>query len=75
MNENNIPQIGDPPRVDRDLGMLNAGFTRGIRKQILLGNFDAEPGADEEMLRAFKGAGIDRANGAEVDKFLDNWNQ
>ena len=75
MNENNIPQMGDPPRFDRDLGMLNAGFTRGIRKQILLGNFDAEPGADEEMLLAFKETGIDRSDEAEVNKFLDNWRQ
>ena len=73
MNESNIPQIGDPPRFDRDLGMLNAGFTRGIRKQILLGNFDDEPGANEEMVLAFNGAGIDRTNEAEVNKFLDNW--
>lgn len=67
MNEQNIQQAGDWPKYDMDLGTCNAKLGRGIKKQVLLGNFDAEPGADEQMIVAY------RACKLSIDEFLDTW--
>ena len=42
MNEGGVEQIGSWPKYDRDIGADSAKLTRGIRRQVLLGNFDAE---------------------------------
>jgi hypothetical protein len=67
MNEQNIQQVGDWPKYDMDLGTCNAQLGRGIKKQVLLGNFDAEPGSDEQMIADYK------AGGLSIDEFLDTW--
>ena len=66
MNEHSIEQVGDWPMYDNDLGTTNAKLGRGIRKKVLLGEFDSEP-TDREMIQAYK------ASGMGVDEFLDIW--
>ena len=67
MNSNEIQQIGEPPRYDKDLGLEGARLSRGIRKKILLGNWDAGDATEERMLREFK------ASKLGINKFLAKW--
>ena len=67
MQDNNMEQVGSWPKYDKDLGLDGAKMTKGIRRQVLLGNFDAEPGSDEEMIKDYK------ASGLEIEKFLNTW--
>jgi hypothetical protein len=62
MNEDNTP--GEPPSYDRDLGADGPKWTRGIRRQILLGNWHPDPGKEGLMVTAFK------ASGLGVEEFL-----
>jgi hypothetical protein len=66
MNEHSIEQVGEGPMYDKDLGTVNAKLGHGLRKKVLLGEFDSEP-TDREMIQAFK------ASGLGVDEFLDSW--
>lgn len=67
MEDSEIKQIGEPPGYDRDLGLCGDKLTKGIRKQILLGNFDAGDAIEERMLREFK------ASRLGIKKFLTAW--
>jgi hypothetical protein len=68
MNEPTIQQVGDWPKYDKDLGTCNRSLGRNIKKQVLLGNFDSEPGSgDAEMILAYKSSKLN------VDEFLDTW--
>ena len=67
MNEGSMEQVGSWPKYDKDLGLDGAKMTKGIRRQVLLGNFDAEPGPDEDMIKDYK------ASGLEIEKFLNTW--
>jgi len=76
MNEPTIEQVGDFPNYDKDLGTMSRQFSYGIKKQVLLGNFDAEPGADEEMLKAFKEQYTTKKSRKKVSNvvaFLETW--
>jgi hypothetical protein len=76
MNEPTIEQVGDFPKYDKDLGIVGRQFSYGIKKQVLLGNFDAEPGADEEMLKAFREEYTtkkSRKKASNVVAFLETW--
>jgi hypothetical protein len=68
MNEHSVEQVGDWPMYDKDLGTTNAELGRGLRKKVLLGEFDSEP-TDREMIQAYKVSGLG------VDEFLDSWKQ
>jgi hypothetical protein len=65
MNEPRRERGGELPHYDADLGADKVKWTRGIRRNVLLGNFDAEPGGDAAMILAFK------ASGLGVNEFLD----
>lgn len=67
MQDNNMEQVGSWPKYDKDLGLDGAKMTKGIRRQVLLGNFDAEPGSDEDMIKDYKSSGL------ELEKFLNTW--
>ena len=69
MNEPAIHQVGEGPKYDKDLGTTSSKLTRGIRKKVLLREYDAEPGQDTAMLEAYKSSDLG------VDEFLDNWKQ
>jgi hypothetical protein len=67
MHSNEIIQLGEPPGYDKDLGLEGARLAKGIKKQILLGNFDAGDAAEERMVREFK------ASKLGIKKFLATW--
>lgn len=67
MQDNNMEQVGSWPKYDKDLGLDGAKITKGIRRQVLLGNFDAEPGSDEDMIKDYKSSGLG------IEKFLNTW--
>jgi len=53
---------------DKDLGTTSAKLTYGLKKKVLLGEFDPEPGSpDREMIQAYK------ASKLSIEKFLDTW--
>lgn len=56
--------IGEGPGYDKDIGADGPKYTRGIRRQILLGNWHPDPGPEGLMLETFK------ASGLSVDEFL-----
>ena len=62
-----MEQVGSWPKYDKDLGLDGAKMTKGIRRQVLLGNFDAEPGSDEDMIKDYKSSGLG------IEKFLNTW--
>jgi len=62
-----MEQVGSWPKYDKDLGLDGAKITKGIRRQVLLGNFDAEPGSDEDMIKDYKSSGLG------IEKFLNTW--
>ena len=59
MQDNNMEQVGSWPKYDKDLGLDGAKITKGIRRQVLLGNFDAEPGSDEDMIKDYESSDRD----------------
>jgi len=67
MEKSDIKQIGEPPGYDKDLGTDGPKFTQGIRKKILLGEYDAGDATEERMLRDFK------ASKLGIKKFLATW--
>ena len=67
MNEGSMEQVGSWPKYDKDLGLDGPKMTKGIRRQVLLGNFDAEPGSDEDMIKDYKSSGLG------IEKFLNTW--
>lgn len=65
MNEPKRERGGELPHYDVDLGSDKNKWTRGIRRNVLLGKWDAEPGGDAAMIANFK------ASGLGVNEFLD----
>jgi hypothetical protein len=67
MDNYNQPQLGELPGYDKDLGTDGAKFTKGIRRKVLLGEYEAGDATEERMIREFK------ASKLGVNKFLATW--